>query len=89
LQPAVCHSQPAAARTSLPATHPSNSSRLLGETADGSLLHIELQSTNDPAMPLRMAEYCLRVYRMLGKFPHSFTKSPDTDIFLLYLPPLQ
>jgi len=33
---------------------------LLGETATGDLIHIELQSTNDPDMPLRMAEYCLR-----------------------------
>jgi hypothetical protein len=42
---------------------------LLGETTDGNLLHIELQSTNDPAMPLRMAEYCLRVYRLFKRFP--------------------
>jgi predicted transposase YdaD len=42
---------------------------LLGETADGSLIHVELQSSNDPQMPLRMAEYCLRVYRRFGKFP--------------------
>jgi hypothetical protein len=31
--------------------------------------HIELQSTNDPTMPLRMAEYYLRVFRLFGKFP--------------------
>src|SRR5262249_47279845 len=30
---------------------------LLGETADGSLFHMELQSTNEAAIPLRMAEY--------------------------------
>lgn len=30
---------------------------LLGETGDGSLTQIELQSSNDPGMPLRMAEY--------------------------------
>ena len=30
---------------------------------------IELQSGNDTAMPLRMAEYCLGVYRVLGRFP--------------------
>jgi hypothetical protein len=41
---------------------------LLGETADG-LVHIELQSTNDSLMALRMAEYCLRVYRVFRKFP--------------------
>lgn len=43
---------------------------LLGETETGELVHIELQSTNDPKMPLRMAEYCLRVYRLFGRFPH-------------------
>ena len=42
---------------------------LLGETAAGDLVHIELQSTNDATMPLRMAEYCLRVYRIFGRFP--------------------
>lgn len=43
---------------------------LLGETEGGDLVHIELQSTNDPTMSLRMAEYCLRVFRLFGKFPH-------------------
>ena len=33
------------------------------------MVHIELQSTNDPNMALRMAQYCLRVYRLFGKFP--------------------
>jgi hypothetical protein len=42
---------------------------LLGETAAGDLVHIELQSTNDPTMALRMAEYCLRVYRLFDRFP--------------------
>jgi hypothetical protein len=42
---------------------------LLGETAAGDLIHIELQSTNDPTMPLRMAEYYLRVYRLFSRFP--------------------
>jgi len=42
---------------------------LLGETAGGELIHIELQSANDGAMPLRMAEYCLRIYRQFGGFP--------------------
>ena len=35
---------------------------LLGESDDGELVHIELQSTNDPRMALRMAEYYLSVY---------------------------
>ena len=30
---------------------------LLGETADGELVHVELQSGNDSTMALRMAEY--------------------------------
>src|SRR5580658_1727734 len=42
---------------------------LLGETDDGNLVHVELQSGNDAAMPLRMAEYYLGVFRMFGKFP--------------------
>jgi len=42
---------------------------LLGETIDGGLVHVELQSGNDAAMPLRMAEYSLGVYRLLGQFP--------------------
>lgn len=42
---------------------------LLGETADGSLVHVELQSANVAIMPLRMAEYCLGVLRLFGKFP--------------------
>src|SRR5437899_2064330 len=31
---------------------------LLGEAVDGSLVHLELQSSNDRTMPGRMAEYC-------------------------------
>jgi hypothetical protein len=42
---------------------------LLGETVDGVLFHLELQSANDVNMPLRMAEYCLRVFRQHGRFP--------------------
>lgn len=42
---------------------------LLGETATGDLVHIELQSSNDTTMPLRMAEYGLRVLRQFGRFP--------------------
>jgi hypothetical protein len=43
---------------------------LLGETAAGDLFHLELQSTNETAMPLRMAEYWLGILRLSGKFPH-------------------
>jgi hypothetical protein len=42
---------------------------LLGLTIDGELVHIELQSGNDPAMPFRMMEYCLGVQRQVGQFP--------------------
>jgi hypothetical protein len=42
---------------------------LLGETAGDELIHLELQSGNDARMPLRMAEYCLGVFRLLGRFP--------------------
>src|SRR3954447_2838561 len=43
---------------------------LLGETADRTLIHLELQSANEATMPLRMAEYCLNIFRLYGKFPH-------------------
>jgi hypothetical protein len=42
---------------------------LVGATPDNEILHVELQSTNDPDMALRMAEYCLRIYRQFRKFP--------------------
>jgi hypothetical protein len=42
---------------------------LLGETVDKGLVHLELQSSNDVTMPLRMAEYCLGVFRLFGRFP--------------------
>jgi hypothetical protein len=42
---------------------------LLGETVDGNLIHVELQSSNEAAMALRMAEYYLGVFRLFGKFP--------------------
>lgn len=46
---------------------------LLGETVDGQrLLGIELQSANDSRMPLRMAEYSLRVYRLHERFPEQY-----------------
>jgi hypothetical protein len=36
---------------------------LLGETADGTLIQIDLQSGPDNTMALRMAEYSLAIYR--------------------------
>jgi hypothetical protein len=42
---------------------------LLGATEDDNLVCIELQSTNDRDMALRMAEYSLRIYLQFGKFP--------------------
>lgn len=41
----------------------------MGETAAGDLFHVELQSTNETAMPLRMAKYWLGIVRLTGKFP--------------------
>jgi hypothetical protein len=35
---------------------------------DKGLVHLGLQS-NDATMPLRMAEYCLRIFRLFGRFP--------------------
>jgi hypothetical protein len=42
---------------------------MLGEGETGELIHIELQATNDRAMPLRMLDYCLHIYRQLNRFP--------------------
>src|SRR5262249_50980612 len=42
---------------------------LLGWTIEKELVHIELQSTNDPGMALRMAEYCLSIFRLHEQFP--------------------
>jgi hypothetical protein len=42
---------------------------LLGQTVEGDLIHLELQSSNDTAMPFRMLEYCLGVQRLWGQFP--------------------
>jgi predicted transposase YdaD len=46
---------------------------LLGKTTDGQrLIGFELQSSNDNSLPLRMAEYALRVYRKYGQFPEQY-----------------
>ncbi len=42
---------------------------LLAELENGDLLHIELQTTNDPKMPLRMLEYAMGVWRMEARIP--------------------
>jgi hypothetical protein len=42
---------------------------MLGESADGRLVHIELQSTHDAGMALRMMEYSAAVCRQFGRFP--------------------
>ena len=42
---------------------------LLGEMADGGLLHLELQSGNDAEMPERMAGYALGIYRRFRRLP--------------------
>src|SRR5262249_34288755 len=42
---------------------------LLGETVEGELIHLELQSSNDPRVAVRMAEYWFGVYRMFERFP--------------------
>jgi predicted transposase/invertase (TIGR01784 family) len=42
---------------------------LLGQTGDGTFVHVELQSTNDADMAVRMLNYGLRVYERHGAFP--------------------
>lgn len=42
---------------------------LLGQSVDGSLSHLEVQSRNDSDMSLRMLEYSVGVYRLFKVFP--------------------
>ena len=42
---------------------------LLGETREGGLIHIELQSANHARMSRRMLEYSLAIERKFGRFP--------------------
>jgi predicted transposase YdaD len=42
---------------------------LLGETETGELAHIELQSTNDEDMPIRMLNYYIHVRKKFGRYP--------------------
>lgn len=42
---------------------------LLAESESGRLWHIELQSSNDPGMPVRMLDYAVRVLRKFGRLP--------------------
>jgi hypothetical protein len=42
---------------------------MLGETVDGKLLHIELQSTNQAGMAGRMLEYAAAIYLQFGQIP--------------------
>ena len=42
---------------------------LLGRTKSGKLIHVEFQTTNDPEMAFRMAEYALAIYKRYGEFP--------------------
>ncbi len=42
---------------------------LLGETRDGGLLQIEIQSNNDPGMPFRMLEYSVAITRLHRRVP--------------------
>jgi hypothetical protein len=53
---------------------------MLGQTHDGSLLHLELQIRNDADMAQRMADYALAIYRVYGKFARQivlFAGEPD------------
>jgi predicted transposase YdaD len=45
---------------------------LLCRLDDGSLLHVELQSSNNPDMAARMADYALRVRRRYKRMPRQF-----------------
>jgi len=42
---------------------------LLGEARDGTLFHVELQSTNDPRMAFRMLDYLVAIEREYRRVP--------------------
>jgi hypothetical protein len=48
-------------------------------SAEGDLIHIELQSTSELEIAIRMMEYCIRVYRLFRRFPRQI---------LLYVMPI-
>lgn len=52
---------------------------LLGETADGELIHIELQSKNDATFPLRMGEYSFAVALRHGRLPRQVALYVGSD----------
>ncbi len=52
---------------------------LLCRCTDRRLIHIELQSTNDPTMPLRMADYALATLRALQEFPEQIVLYVGND----------
>ena len=42
---------------------------LIGETEDGTIVHIEFQTTNSQDLPVRMAQYYAALYRRFGAHP--------------------
>ena len=42
---------------------------LLGETTEGTLVHVELQSSNDSRMAARMLEYAVAIHRRFDRYP--------------------
>ncbi len=45
---------------------------LLGEAADGTLHHFEIQSRNEHKIEVRMGEYCMGTIRLTDKFPKQY-----------------
>jgi predicted transposase YdaD len=52
---------------------------LLGETASGLLVHIELQISNKADMAQRMLEYALAIHRKFGRFPEQMVLYVGND----------
>jgi predicted transposase YdaD len=50
----------------------------LAATERKRLLGLELQSANDMKLPLRMAEYALRTYRLYEAFPDQYVRTSAT-----------
>ena len=45
---------------------------LVGETADGGIVHLEIQSTNSPQMGIRMLSYYGTISQKYGRYPRQF-----------------
>ncbi|MCS7150323.1 MAG: hypothetical protein RMI93_06255, partial [Caldimicrobium sp.] len=56
----------------LESTFPTTKERkadFVGRLEEGTIVHLEIQSTYDPTLPLRLIELYLRIYERYGAYP--------------------